>query len=198
MKTWINHFWERLRVSFWVIPGACVALSLFAAWASLEVDLNYGDGVQELFPRQVKTSSDSLMSLLSTVATSVLTLAGLSFSATLVALSLASNQFGPRLLRNFIRSRASQVTFGILVGNFVFCLVVMRSIHEEFVPHLSGLIAFVLSILSLGAFIFFVHTIIADLQADRVVADVYAELDSAIEEFFPDLHDETGSQGSVE
>ena len=46
------------------------------------------------------------------VAGSMMTIASVTFSITIVALQLASSQFGPRLLRNFMRDRGNQSRSG--------------------------------------------------------------------------------------
>lgn len=188
MKTWLLHLWNRLRTSFWFVPGGMVVLSLAAAYGAVWIDqreafLPDGIGLE-------KVSPDGLRSLLSTAATAVLTLAGLTFSATLVALTLASSQFGGRILRNFIRSLPNQVALGMLLANFVFCLVVLRHVQSaeegSFVPQFATLVAFLATLVSLAAFIYFIHHISVSLQADRVVASIHQELDETLERFFPD------------
>ncbi len=188
MKTWFLHFWNRLRTGFWFLPGGMVLLALAGAYGAIWVDqqeafLPDGIGLR-------KVSPDGLRSLLSTAATAVLTLAGLTFSATLVALTLASSQFGGRILRNFIRSMPNQVALGMLLANFVFCLVVLRHVQSaeegSFIPHFAALVAFIATLTSLAAFIYFIHHISVSLQADQVVASIHQELDETLERFFPD------------
>lgn len=190
MKTWLVHIWSRLRTSFWFVPGGVVVLAIVLAYTTIELDRrDWSDVLLGGFELS-GVSADGVRSLLSTVATAVLTLAGLTFSATLVALTLASNQFGSRILRNFIRALPNQFTIGMLLGNFTFCLIVLRSVRSveegEFVPHLAAFCAFVATLVSLGAFIHFVHHIAVSLQSDRVVADIHDELDRALCRFFPD------------
>ena len=80
------------------------------------------------------------------IAASVITVIGIVFSITIVTLTLASTQFGPRMLRNFIRDRGTQLTLGTFVATFVYCIVVLVSIgpgdRGEFVPHISITTAF--------------------------------------------------------
>ncbi|MFZ6044315.1 DUF2254 family protein, partial [Vibrio natriegens] len=63
--------------------------------------------------------------LISTIASSMITVAGVVFSMTMVVLSLASSQLGPRLLRNFIRDPVTQVGLGIFTSTFLYCLLVL-------------------------------------------------------------------------
>ena len=80
--------------------------------------------------------------ILSAIASSMITVAGLTFSITMLTLQLASSQFGPRLLRNFMRDRGNQVVLGTFIATFVYCLLVLRTVRgtEEasFVPHVVG------------------------------------------------------------
>ena len=190
MKTFLLHIWMRLRISFWFIPGLLVVLAGGAAYLALAVDRVWDGALTASFPQLTKVSGDGVRSVLSTAASSVLTLAGITFSSTLVALTLASSQYGGRLLRNFIRSLTNQISLGILLGNFVFCLIVLRSVRtggsDDFIPHIAALSAFILTLGSLGAFIVFIHHIATSLQADNIVSTVYEELDEAIEQHFPD------------
>lgn len=114
--------------------------------------------------------------VLSTIAGSMITIAGVVFSMTLVALSLASSQLGPRLLRNFMRDTTNQAVLGTFVSTFVYCLLVLRTIRraEEtlFVPHLSVTIGVLFALASLGVLIYFIHHVSVSIQADEVVARI--------------------------
>jgi uncharacterized membrane protein len=128
--------------------------------------------------------------VLSTIAASMITVAGVTFSITIVALTLASQQFGPRLLRNFLRDVGNQVVLGTFVSTFIYCLLVLRTVRgsddEEFVPHLAVTVGVVLAMLSLGVLIFFIHHVATSIQASRIIANVAADLEGAIDRLFPD------------
>jgi len=127
--------------------------------------------------------------LMGTVAGSMIAIAGTVFSMTLVALSLASSQLGPRLLRNFMRDTANQVVLGTFVATFVYCLLVLRTIRRAdeiaFVPHLAVSIGVLLAMVSIGVLIYFIHHVSVSIQADEVVANVGRELDHGIDRLFP-------------
>ena len=67
--------------------------------------------------------------VLSTVAGSMMTITSVAFSITVVALQLASSQFGPRLLRNFMRDRVNQAALGTFIATFTYCLLVLRTVN---------------------------------------------------------------------
>ncbi|RPH92847.1 MAG: DUF2254 domain-containing protein, partial [Lysobacterales bacterium] len=115
--------------------------------------------------------------------------AGTVFSLTLVALSLASTQLGPGLLRNFMRDTSNRVVLGTFVATFLYCLLVLRTIRRAdelaFVPHLSVSIAILLGIASLGVLIYFIHHVSLSIQTPEVVARVGRDLIRGIDRLFP-------------
>lgn len=119
----------------------------------------------------------------------MIAIAGTVFSMTLVALSLALSQLGPRLLRNFMRDTANQVVLGTFVATFVYSLLVLRTIRRAdevaFVPHLSVSIGVRLALVSVGVLIYFIHHISVSIQADEVVARVGREPEDGIDRQFP-------------
>jgi uncharacterized membrane protein len=104
--------WRRdaLRTNLWLVPTLEViaALGLFAASYTLDQAAYHGDLA---LPAWVNNgSADAARQILTAIAAAVITVLGLVFSITIVALTLTSTQFGPRMLRNFIRDRGTQVT----------------------------------------------------------------------------------------
>jgi hypothetical protein len=79
--------------------------------------------------------------MLSVIASSMITVASLIFSITMLSLQLASSQFGPRTLGNFMRDRSNQIVLGTFIATFLYCLFVLRSVRGNegfsFVPHLA-------------------------------------------------------------
>jgi uncharacterized membrane protein len=141
---------------------------------------------------------DGARTLLSTIAGSMITVAGVVFSITIVVLSLASSQFGPRLIRNFIDQRINQMVLGTFIATFVFCIIALQNIRESgaayFVPHVSVTTGILLSMASLGVLIYFIHDISTSIQANNIIARICRELDDSIERLFPE---EYGHEQSV-
>src|SRR6202011_786648 len=85
--------------------------------------------------------ADAARQVLIAIAAGMITVAGVVFSITILALQLASQQFGPRMLRNFIRDRGTQLTLGAFVATFVYSVLALGSVatrpRGDFVPHLS-------------------------------------------------------------
>ena len=127
--------------------------------------------------------------MLSTVAGSMMTIASVTFSITIVALQLASAQFGPRLLRNFMRDRGNQLAIGTFIATFTYCLLILRTVNgtegQVFVPHISVSVGLILTLASLGILIYFIHHSAESIQAENVISGVSRDLLSAIERLYP-------------
>ncbi|NUZ06785.1 DUF2254 domain-containing protein [Piscinibacter koreensis] len=189
MSTWLQKYWERLRASFWFLPSLMAVAAAALAFAGVTLDEAFTDRLLSGFGWLYTGGAEGASLVLSTVAGSMITIAGVVFSMTLVALSLASSQLGPRLLRNFMRDTANQVVIGTFVATFVYCLLVLRTIRRAdevaFVPHLSVTLGVVLALASLGVLIYFVHHVAMSIQVDVVVARVADELFAGVERLFP-------------
>ncbi|PLY48224.1 hypothetical protein CSZ94_01145 [Janthinobacterium sp. ROICE36] len=185
MKTLLMKYWDRLRSSFWFVPAAMACLAVALAMSAVALDKAAGQRLDWSYSGGAEGASQ----LLGTVAGSMIAIAGTVFSLTLVALSLASSQLGPRLLRNFMRDTANQVALGTFVATFVYCLFVLRTIRRAdevaFVPHLAVSIGVLLAVISIGVLIYFIHHVSVSIQADEVVARVGKELDDSIDRLFP-------------
>ncbi len=128
-------------------------------------------------------------SILATIASSAITVAGVVFSITIVVLNTASAQFGPRLLPNFMQHGATQVVLGTFVGTFIYCLACLSMIHvgngDADVPKLAVAMGLVLGVASFGVLIYFIHHVAIFIQAPRIIDDVDRQLISSLESAFP-------------
>ena len=102
MNVKLLNFWENLRSTYWFIPSLLTARAIALAAVTLQLDQYFLRQPDQSLTRFYAGGADGALSLLSTVAGSMITVAGVTFSITIVALTLASSQFGPRLLNNFI------------------------------------------------------------------------------------------------
>ena len=128
--------------------------------------------------------------ILSAIAGSMVSVATTAFSIMIVALQLASSQFGPRLLRNFMQDTGNQVVLGTFISTFVYSLMVLRTINgveeTEFVPHIAVTCGIGLAISSIGVLIYFIHHSASSIQVDQVIKKVGSDLDDAIDRLFPE------------
>lgn len=193
-----KQIWSNLRSSFWFVPSLIVAVSIALAVALVEVGSTWSDQWLARWPLLFGGGAEAARGMLSTIAGSMITVVGVTFSMTLVTLALASSQYTSRILRNFMRDRVTQVVLGIFTGIFTYCLVVLRTIRggEEsgFIPNLAVSFSVVLAIGGISVLIFFIHHIASSIQASNIVASVAAETIVAIDRHFP----EKPEKGSVD
>jgi uncharacterized membrane protein len=180
---------SNLRASFWFVPSLIVLVSIILAIALIEADTAGSDRWLAQWPRLFGVGAEGSRQMLSTLAGSMMTVLGVTFSMTLVALTLASSQYTSRILRIFMRSKITQITLGVFAGTFTYCLIVLRTIRShgavEFIPGLAVFLGFVLALASVGVLIFFIHHIASSIQASSLIASVAQETCSAIDRLFP-------------
>lgn len=185
----LRQIWSDLRSSFWFMPSLMVLGSVAFAAAMVEADSAGSARWLAQWPRLFGAGADGARLMLSTLAGSMMTVMGITFSMTLLALALASSQYTSRILRNFMRSRVTQVTLGIFAGIFVYCLIVLRTIRggeAAFVPSLAVFFAFFMALGGVVVLIFFIHHIASSIQASSIIASIAHETIAAIDRLFPE------------
>lgn len=186
----LKHLWGNLRASFWFLPSLIVGCSMVLAVGLIEVDSSGNRDWMAGWPRLFGAGPAGARGVLATIAGSMMTVVGVTFSMTLVTLALVSSQYTSRVLRNFMRDRVTQVVLGVFAGIFTYCLIALRSIRggDEggFVPNLTVAISVVLAIGGIGTLIFFIHHIASSIQASSIIASVAKETLVAVERLFPD------------
>jgi len=190
MAQWLRHYWDRLRTSYWFLPAVMSGLAAVFSLLLVSLDETLQDHWLLDLGWIYTGSADGARQLLAAVAGSMITVAGTVFSVMIVALSLASNQFGPRLLRTFMRDRGNQLVLGTFIATFVYCLLVLRTVRGEddgdFVPHVAVTGAVLLALASVGVLIYFLHHAAVSVQAPTIIANVGAQLQASIEALFPE------------
>ncbi len=192
-KAHLLSLWETIRTSYWFVPSLLVvgafALSQLTLWIDQAVETQWAQEVGWLYTG----SAQGARALLATIASSMIGIAGVVFSITIVALTLASSQLGPRLLRNFMRDLGNQIVLGTFLATFLFSLMILRKVHGddgglsgESVPQISMLVAMLLALAGVGVLIFFIHHVASSIQAPNVIASVSRELQAAIDQLYPE------------
>ena len=189
MMNKIKQIWGNLRSSFWFVPSMIVAVSIALATILIEADFIGSEQWLARWPRLFGVGADGARGMLSTIAGSMMTVVGVTFSMVLMTLVLASSQYTSRILRNFMSDRVTQVVLGIFVGIFTYCLLVLRIIRsceeDVFVPSLEVFFGVVLAMGGIGILIFFIHHIASSIQASSIIASVADETMVAIDRLFP-------------
>lgn len=189
MKTRALHIWEQLKTSFWFIPVVIVLFAIILSMILINIDSTYHYEPDGFFAYFISEDVESARQILSTIAGAMLNVTGVVFSITLVALTLASSEFGSRLLRNFMNDRLNQVVLGTYIATFIFCILILRVVKgvddNEFIPNISIFVAIIISIANIILLIAYIHHIAVSIQADYIITDVSKNLRSSLQTLYP-------------
>ena len=180
MVKYFDYLRNRLDASIWFIP-VCISITSFVLgllmlW--LERHILYLSASLQTLAMPV----ESARQVLSVIAGSVISVGGVSFSVTMVALTLTSGQYGPKILRHFLEDNSSKASLGLFLGTYVYALVVLTGYSETDKPHLTVLIGLLLALLAVVAFIRFIHRTATELQADEIVENIGHRLQVSLAE----------------
>jgi uncharacterized membrane protein len=195
-RAYLFKLLQDIRASYWFLPSLLVLLGLLLASAMVWVDRNPSVVPFDVPRGWLDTQADGARSMLAVIAQSIIGVTGVMFSMTLVAVSFASGNFGPRLIGNFMRDRGNQWSLGILIATFVYALVVLRTVQDDFeggaaqfVPHYSLLLALALTLLCVFTLIYFVHHVPETINVSRISASIGAALERDVRALIDDQDD---------
>ncbi|MDQ2078212.1 DUF2254 domain-containing protein [Marinimicrobium sp. ABcell2] len=173
---------DRLRSSMWVVPIGILIAMVAAAHGLLHLDSEL-----ELDLGMAGADIEGARGMLQAVATSMVTVAGVVFSLTLLVLSQASSQYSPRVLRNFLRDRINQAVLGVFLGVYAYCLAVLRGMggDSDELPGLTIMGGFVAALVSVVYLVYFFHHIAESLQLENILKGIEAETLAVIAGLYP-------------
>ncbi|MBW3575875.1 MAG: DUF2254 domain-containing protein [Actinobacteria bacterium] len=184
----LRRAWSPLVSGYWFIPGGIVVAASAVALGLLELDARLVADSRNI---GFTGGPESARALLSSIASSMLTLTALVFSVTIVVLQLASGQFSPRVLRTFLRDRRSQTTLGVFLATFLYALIVLRAVRgdggtvDRFVPGISVGVSFALVVVSVAFFVQYIHNITTSIRVIEIIDRISKETAAAIERIHP-------------
>ncbi|MFT2090932.1 DUF2254 domain-containing protein [Paraglaciecola sp. 2405UD69-4] len=191
---------EKIRANFWFVPSLMVGMFLMVAILAVYIDYHRLLPSFSFTNLLYKTDTAVIQSLLGTMAAAMITVTSIAFSITIVSLTLASSQFGPRLMRNFMMDKSTQFVLGTFTSTFLFCLFIYCTLSFKdpyaYQPGLTILIAVLLTCFSVGVLIFFIHHVAKSIQAENVINDVYLELNERVDQLFPNSQQTEPSNGN--
>ena len=194
------QLWSSLNSSYWFIPAIMCSLGVGSSFLFVALDQHIGSEMRVTFGFLYSSQPSGARALLSMIAGSMITVAGVTFSMTLLSVSHASSQIGPRILSGFMDDRGNQITLGTFIATFSYCLLVLRTIQDKFeqtdqfdkigifVPHLSIAFAVFLAFCSIAVLIYFINhvpksismTLAINRIGDRLVKNIHSMYPSEI------------------
>jgi uncharacterized membrane protein len=196
LQTRLLLYWDYLRSSYWFVPSLMAVLALVASSAMVYIDGVIDRGWMDDVGFLYRNEPAGARELLSTVAGSMIGVAGVTFSITIVSVVYASGHYGPRVLSNFMADKGNQLTLGTFIATFLYCLMVLRTVRAAdessalgagaFVPHVAITLALAMAVASIAVLIYFIHHVPASIHVSHVVAGIGRELEARIHELFPE------------
>jgi uncharacterized membrane protein len=190
-----------VRGALWPLPclGVLVAIVLGIALPALDGVLEQQPGGQP-FTGVFGGGASAARDVLSAIAGSLISVTGLTFSLTVVALQMSSSQYSPRLLQTFVTDRVVQLTLGQLVLTFTYALTVLRTVRTEsatdddtaFVPRLSVTVAYLLTLGSVVGLVLFLGHLARALRVETMLRDVHDEAAGTLARALHDRRDGGG------
>jgi uncharacterized membrane protein len=157
--------------SLWVAPAVAGLLALVAGSLLSQVHAPPGSPFALL---EFQGTADDARTLLITIAGTVVTVIALVLGLTVVALQLSSTQFSPRLLRNFLRDRATQQVMSVFLGTFVYSAAGLYTVgiaggaRTQEYPRLAVTGSLVLLFATLGEVVYYADHLAHSLQIDAI------------------------------
>ena len=194
IQQWIYH----IQGSYWFVPSLMAIVAIVLSQVTVQLDHSLDSNWMNDAWWASLNQPEGARTLLATVAGSMITVAGVTFSLTILAVSYATSHFGPRLLDNFMRDRGNQITLGTFLATFLYCLLVLRTVRSGsdifdpvgnaalFVPHLSVLIAIGLTLASVGVLIYFIHHVPESIHISNVLERISERLSDKIQDLYPE------------
>lgn len=188
----LRMLWVNVRDSLWFLPATFTLAAALLALGLIGLEAREWEAAQAAGEWLWSGGPEGTRGVLSAIASSLITVTGVVFSVTIVALQLASSQFTPRLLRNFTADRSNQTVLAVLIGTFTYALLVLRAVRseaqggEEFVPRIAAMGALVLVLVSIGFLIYFIDHAARSIQLAVILDRVTRQTREGIQRMLPD------------
>ena len=201
MKAYLVKIWSSINASYWFFPALFSILAVALAFTTIWLDRN---GFAEFLNRMqfvTMARPNGAANMLTVIAGSMIGVASTVFSITIAAVAYASGNYGPRLLTNFMEDRGNQVSLAVFIGTFVYSVTVLRTVRAAdeattnpapdetilpgFVPQLSLLTAFILTMISVAVLVYFLNHIPSSIRINTVLEGIGRRLMNEIERIYP-------------
>ena len=188
----LRMLWVNIRDSLWFLPATFTVAAALLAMGLIELETGGWSAVERVGEWVWSGGAEGTRGVLIAIAGGLVTVTGVVFSVTIVALQLASSQFTPRLLRNFTADRANQTVLAVLIGTFTYSLLVLRAVRsetsgeQEFIPRIAAMVALMLVLVSIGFLIFFIDHAARSIQLAVILERVTHQTHENIERMLPE------------
>jgi uncharacterized membrane protein len=191
MLSRLRLVWTKVRDSLWFLPGVLTLAGAVLAITLTQAEERGAFDVEVLRSWVFGGGVEGARGVLGAIAGGLITVTGVVFSVTIVALQLASSQFTPRVLRNFTADRGNQLVLGVFIGTFTYTLLVLRTIRSAadgeppFVPRVGVTLALVLVLVAIGFLIFYINHSARSIQVAAILERVTRRTIGDVHRLFP-------------
>lgn len=188
----LRLIWARVRDSLWFLPGVLTVLAAVLAFVVTEAERRGAFDVEVLRSWVFGGGVEGARGVLEAIAGGLITVTGVVFSVTIVALQLASSQFTPRVLRNFTADRGNQLVLGVFIATFTYTILVLRTVRsaddgeEPFVPRVAVTLAVVMVLVAIGFLIFYINHSARSIQVAAILDRVARRTIGDVRRLFPE------------
>ncbi|WP_064093406.1 DUF2254 domain-containing protein [Rossellomorea aquimaris] len=167
----------KIRKGIWVVPAIYSVASLGLAIFTVSLDTYWIHTVEPFLPVMMLTSIDLAQTVLSAIASSLLTMTTFTFSTVMVVLTTYSSQFSPRTLQNFVKDKTTMRGLGIFLGGFIYSIISLLFMRQSLEEHLvsSAFVGVLYAIVCLAFFAYFIHHIATSIQISRLIQGLEQE-----------------------
>ncbi|MFE6886856.1 DUF2254 domain-containing protein [Streptomyces sp. NPDC057694] len=171
---------EHLRDTFWFAPTAAMIVVCLVWWITSWADEAIVSTLQDAGEfdavKDLMGIADDAKTVVTTISSAMMTFIGVVFSISLVAVQMAGGQLTPRVVRLFVRSRITKLTFAVFLATFLLSLLVLTSYDGEQDPQLVSTVPFLQAFLTLGLvalslllFVMYVNSTLRMMRVGHVV-----------------------------
>jgi uncharacterized membrane protein len=176
---------SRLSTALWFVPLMCVLAGVGLSVGTIAIDKAYD---YKLVPQSISGGPDAALEILGTVAASMVSLAALVLTITMVVVQLAMGQFSPRIVQRILQDKPSQLAIGVFVGTFAHAMLTLREVQTDpgVVPGVAVAVAFVLVIVSIMVLVWYVNHIGRSLRVSALIELVGKDTRSLLDTLYAD------------
>lgn len=185
MRIWYGNIYYKLRSGYWFIPLVLTFGALLTVFITTSIDARLTGGPLAGVSLALINDVDTARQVVSTAGGAIVTLAGTIFSLTLVALVLASQQYGPRILEAFLRDSANQFVLGFYIAAFGYNIAILSTIRPDNIPRLSIVTGVIVTFVCLILLIYYINHIIKSIRAETIIGNISHDIDSLVRDLYP-------------
>jgi uncharacterized membrane protein len=174
----------RLFAALWVVPLLCVLAGVTLSAGTIWIDKAYD---YRLVPESISGGPDAALEILGTVAASMVSLAALVLTITMVVVQLAMGQFSPRIVQRILQDKPSQLAIGVFVGTFAHAVLTLREVRTEedgVVPGVAVVVAYVLVLVSIVVLVWYVNHIGRSLRVSALIELVGTDTRALVDKIY--------------